>query len=162
MRGLGRDQDEVLPQVRRGGRVRLAVVAVASVVALSGCGGGDGPTAPTSTPTPTAVSKNSSGSAPTKGAASSTSSVPPKATQANTKAGASAPRGGQGDKASMCGLKGHETSGTLTKAPQAEWVLVGTTAAPRVEGAGPGMIEDDGFGQVPGSGVALRVPSSWG
>lgn len=47
---------------------------------------------------------------------------------------------------SVCGLPGHETTGTLTRAPKATWRLAGSIAAPRVEGAGPGKIESDGFG----------------
>lgn len=47
--------------------------------------------------------------------------------------------------ASVCGLEAVEMSGTVTKAPTATWALVGTTAAPSIEGQGPGKIDDDGF-----------------
>lgn len=47
--------------------------------------------------------------------------------------------------ASVCGLEEVEMSGTVTKAPTATWSLVGTTAAPAIEGQGPGKIDDDGF-----------------
>jgi len=40
--------------------------------------------------------------------------------------------------ASVCGLTEEADSGTLTRAPAAEWELVGTVAAPSVEGMGPG------------------------
>lgn len=51
----------------------------------------------------------------------------------------------QSDSDSVCGLKGHETSGTLNRAPEAEWQLVGTMAAPRSEQAGPGESGEGGF-----------------
>lgn len=43
---------------------------------------------------------------------------------------------------SVCGLDAEADSGTLTRAPDAEWELVGTVAAPSVEGMGPGAEED--------------------
>jgi hypothetical protein len=46
---------------------------------------------------------------------------------------------------SICGLEAVELEGTLTAAPQTQWELVGTTAAPAVEGHGPGEVEEDGF-----------------
>ena len=46
---------------------------------------------------------------------------------------------------SVCGLPDVQLSGTVDKAPAAQWSLLGTTAAPAVEGQGPGRIEDDGF-----------------
>ncbi len=46
---------------------------------------------------------------------------------------------------SVCGLPDVELSGTVDKPPVAQWALVGTIAAPTVEGQGPGRIEDDGF-----------------
>ncbi|MFF5325256.1 hypothetical protein ACFY2Y_16220 [Janibacter hoylei] len=52
----------------------------------------------------------------------------------------------QSDSDSVCGLDGHEKSGTLNKAPDAEWRLIGTMAAPRVEKAGPGQLDEGGFG----------------
>lgn len=52
----------------------------------------------------------------------------------------------EGSGASVCGLPGHESTGTVTRAPKATWRLVGSIAAPQVEGAGPGKIDSDGFG----------------
>ena len=47
--------------------------------------------------------------------------------------------------ASVCGLKGYETTSSLTSAPAADWKLVGTVAAPTDEkGAGPGVQDDGG------------------
>ncbi|PFG44950.1 hypothetical protein ATJ97_0226 [Georgenia soli] len=46
---------------------------------------------------------------------------------------------------SVCGLEPVELDGTLTAAPDTEWELVGTTAAPSVEDHGPGEVEEDGF-----------------
>ncbi len=46
---------------------------------------------------------------------------------------------------SVCGLPDEELSGTVAEAPATQWSLVGTIAAPAVEGQGPGRIEDDGF-----------------
>lgn len=45
---------------------------------------------------------------------------------------------------SVCGLKAFETDDTLNGAPDVEWELVGTVAAPSSESAGPGSI-DKGF-----------------
>ena len=51
-----------------------------------------------------------------------------------------------GDDKSICGLEGFEEESTLTEAPDTEWELVGTVAAPTdPEGAGPGVIAADGF-----------------
>ena len=61
-------------------------------------------------------------------------STPPGATTATTAA----------PEPSICGLTAYAATGTLTKAPQATWTLVGTTAAPK-NAAGPGLIEDDGY-----------------
>lgn len=48
--------------------------------------------------------------------------------------------------ASVCGLPSFETENTLTSAPETNWELVGTVAAPTDStGAGPGVIDDDGF-----------------
>lgn len=52
----------------------------------------------------------------------------------------------EGSGASICGLPGHESAGTVTRAPKATWRLVGSIAAPHVKGAGPGKIDADGFG----------------
>ena len=46
---------------------------------------------------------------------------------------------------SVCGLDAVELDGTLTAAPDTEWELVGTTAAPSVQNHGPGEVEEDGF-----------------
>ncbi len=46
---------------------------------------------------------------------------------------------------SVCGLPDVELSGTVAEAPAAQWSLVGTIAAPTVQGQGPGLSEDDGF-----------------
>lgn len=47
---------------------------------------------------------------------------------------------------SVCGLKGYETTNTLTAAPKTTWQLVGTAAAPTdKKGAGPGVVAPDGF-----------------
>lgn len=44
---------------------------------------------------------------------------------------------------SVCGLEGFETESSLESAPDAQWEIVGTVAAPvDEEGAGPGRIED--------------------
>ncbi|MGL5866604.1 MAG: hypothetical protein ACRCYX_12190 [Dermatophilaceae bacterium] len=46
---------------------------------------------------------------------------------------------------SVCGLDAVELTGTLNTPPPATWTLLGTTAAPAIEGQGPGKVEDDGF-----------------
>ncbi|GAA3514508.1 hypothetical protein [Georgenia daeguensis] len=46
---------------------------------------------------------------------------------------------------SVCGLEPVELDGTLNAAPDTEWELVGTSAAPSVENHGPGEVEEDGF-----------------
>lgn len=46
---------------------------------------------------------------------------------------------------SICGLKGHETSGGLAKPPEATWSLLDGFAVPSTKRAGPGEVEDDGF-----------------
>lgn len=46
---------------------------------------------------------------------------------------------------SICGLAAVELSGSVTKAPEAEWSLVGTTAAPSTQTVGPGIVEPDGY-----------------
>ncbi|AWB88140.1 hypothetical protein [Mycetocola zhujimingii] len=45
---------------------------------------------------------------------------------------------------SVCGLEAFETEDTLSGAPDVEWELIGTVAAPSSESAGPGSI-DEGF-----------------
>lgn len=47
--------------------------------------------------------------------------------------------------ASVCGLDAVETSDTITSAPVAEWVIVGTMAAPEDEAVGAGEVDGDGF-----------------
>ncbi|MWV51589.1 hypothetical protein GRS96_20195 (plasmid) [Rathayibacter sp. VKM Ac-2803] len=46
--------------------------------------------------------------------------------------------------ASVCGLAGYEESGTLSAAPDTEWTIVGTMAAPGRGDVGPGVTGDDG------------------
>lgn len=46
---------------------------------------------------------------------------------------------------SICGLKDVQLAGTVATAPATTWALVGTVAAPSVEGAGPGISEPSGF-----------------
>jgi hypothetical protein len=47
---------------------------------------------------------------------------------------------------SACGLGGYETSNTVDSAPEAEWELVGTVAAPTAPSTiGPGVVEANGF-----------------
>jgi hypothetical protein len=51
-----------------------------------------------------------------------------------------------GEDRSVCGLEAFETESSLTAAPETDWELVGTVAAPTdPEGAGPGVIDSDGF-----------------
>lgn len=46
---------------------------------------------------------------------------------------------------SVCGLKDVQLTGTVPTAPPTTWALVGTTAAPAVDGAGPGIRKPSGF-----------------
>lgn len=46
---------------------------------------------------------------------------------------------------SVCGLKGHETSGGLAKPPEATWSLLDGFAVPSTKTSGPGKVEEDGF-----------------
>lgn len=46
---------------------------------------------------------------------------------------------------SVCGLTDVALSGTVDQAPAAQWAMVGTIAAPTVEGQGPGVVDADGF-----------------
>lgn len=51
-----------------------------------------------------------------------------------------------GSDKSICGLEGYEEESSLTKAPETDWELVGTVAAPTApDGAGPGVVGGDGF-----------------
>lgn len=49
-----------------------------------------------------------------------------------------------GDDASVCGLEGFETESSLEQAPDVEWELVGTVAAPTDPDVGPGDV-NNGF-----------------
>lgn len=46
---------------------------------------------------------------------------------------------------SVCGLTEVALSGGVETAPPAQWSLVGTIAAPTVDGQGPAVVDDDGF-----------------
>lgn len=46
---------------------------------------------------------------------------------------------------SVCGLTDVVLSGTVDQAPRARWSLVGTIAAPTVDGQGPARVDEDGF-----------------
>lgn len=46
---------------------------------------------------------------------------------------------------SVCGLPEVVLSDTVDQAPAATWSMVGTIAAPTVDGQGPGVVDDDGF-----------------
>lgn len=47
---------------------------------------------------------------------------------------------------STCGLKGYETTSSLSQAPKTTWTLVGTIAAPTAPNkAGPGVTDSSGF-----------------
>lgn len=48
-----------------------------------------------------------------------------------------------GDDKSVCGLEGFEAESSLTAAPDNEWELVGTVAAPTAPRVGPGLVRDD-------------------
>ena len=59
---------------------------------------------------------------------------------------AAAPSATADPQGSVCGLTDVALSGTVDQAPaDAQWVLVGTIAAPSVPGQGPGLVDDDGF-----------------
>jgi len=47
--------------------------------------------------------------------------------------------------ASICGLDGYDVDNSLSSAPETEWELVGTTAAPSDPAIGPGSVDSDGF-----------------
>ncbi len=66
--------------------------------------------------------------------------LPPAAT-----AGPSASASASTVSGSACGLEGAEDSGSIAAAPPATWSLVGTTAAPAIEGVGPGVVDSDGY-----------------
>lgn len=78
------------------------------------------------------------GTAAPGGTSAATSAGPDDPTTDPTGTAAAAPA------PSVCGLTEEADSGTLTRAPSARWELVGTVAAPSVEGMGPGE-EDDGL-----------------
>lgn len=46
---------------------------------------------------------------------------------------------------SICGLSDVSMSGSVPLSPDAKWLLVGTTAAPSIDGQGPGIVEESGF-----------------
>jgi hypothetical protein len=70
-------------------------------------------------------------------------SPPPAETTATP--GASASTGGSAFPPSICGLDPVELSGSVTTPPEAEWSLVGTTAAPASQTVGPGIVESDSY-----------------
>jgi hypothetical protein len=76
------------------------------------------------------------GAAPSGGVSAAPSSAGPSPTTEPTQTASAGP--------SVCGLTEEADSGTLTRAPSATWELVGTVAAPSVEGMGPGE-DDDGL-----------------
>lgn len=47
--------------------------------------------------------------------------------------------------ASICGLSAEAETGTIERAPEAEWTLVGTVAAPESAQLGPGVREESGY-----------------
>lgn len=110
------------PPLRRPGFVASA--AVVGIIALLGMGlaisnlWAARETAPASSP-PTVVAAS-----PSMAATTAPSSTTPQA--------------------SLCGLRGYASVGTVSKAPVATWTLVGTTAAPKSD-AGPGLVESDGY-----------------
>lgn len=53
--------------------------------------------------------------------------------------------GPSAEDASVCGLEGFETESSLTVAPDNDWELVGTVAAPTDPAVGPGVVDSDGF-----------------
>jgi hypothetical protein len=66
-------------------------------------------------------------------------------TAPTTPAPSASPTGDAADE-SVCGLPGFETENTLTSAPETDWELVGTVAAPTdPTESGPGLIDDAGF-----------------
>jgi hypothetical protein len=68
------------------------------------------------------------------------------------------------DAASICGLPGLEESGSLAAAPDAEWTIVGTMAAPSSDDAGPGVVDADGVRSCYAhtvEGAAFAVANLW-
>ncbi len=66
-------------------------------------------------------------------------------TAPTTPAPSASPTGDAADE-SICGLPGFETENTLTSAPETDWELVGTVAAPTdPTESGPGVVDDGGF-----------------
>lgn len=49
------------------------------------------------------------------------------------------------DDASVCGLTDVKPTGAVSAPPEAMWALVGTIAAPRIDGQGPGNLQKNGF-----------------
>ena len=69
--------------------------------------------------------------------------VPTNAGEPTTQTSEPEPSEADGDP-SVCGLDQVELEGTVTTAPEAEWTLLGTTAAPASAEAGPGSSDDAG------------------
>lgn len=69
---------------------------------------------------------------------------PPPATQVPPDLTAT-PTATAADPASFCGLAEVKLSGSVTTQPEAEWSLVGTTAAPLSKTVGPKILEPDGY-----------------
>lgn len=101
-----------------------AIVALAIFAIVSNLGTRTEPTADTPATTTPAVATSSAGEI-------TTSTTP---AESATDSGAS-----------FCGLTAVEMTGTLAKAPNTTWQLLGTTFAPAVDGHGPGKIDDDGY-----------------
>jgi len=69
---------------------------------------------------------------------------PPPATQVPSHSAAT-PTASATDSASFCGLAEVKLVGTVSNPPEAEWSLVGTTAAPLSKTVGPKILEPDGY-----------------
>ena len=70
-----------------------------------------------------------------------TAPTPTASSEATAAPSASAPSGD----ASVCGLEGFESTGSLTEAPAVEWGFQGTTAYPTSRSAGPGETDAAGI-----------------
>jgi hypothetical protein len=68
----------------------------------------------------------------------------PEAVPTNTPTSTATPTTDAADE-SVCGLEGFDTENTVTEAPETEWELVGTVAAPTDPAIGPGTVDSDGF-----------------
>lgn len=68
------------------------------------------------------------------------------ATPTRSAQGTASPSTGTDAAASVCGLPGHDTTGTLNAPPRdTTWTLVGTIALPATDSGGPGVVEDTGL-----------------